>query len=172
MPRLTTLLKRCTSAPPEAERRIALRDTAQTGSPRRFLIRLFDFHEQLTNEWAEKLYAAHCDAWIQQNRSISPEFIRAIRDRAIAHLFAARKSSMKSYVEDRWVRIGEAINKYVLTDWDLRMDRLASRWRRKLEADAAACEYRAAQSKTGKQDDLSVRGRVGSRKMFQSPQKG
>lgn len=41
----------------------------------------FDFHEQLADDWAERLYAAHCDAWAQQNRSVSPAFIRAIRDR-------------------------------------------------------------------------------------------
>jgi hypothetical protein len=114
----------------EAERRIVF-EGYQQGNPERVPIRLFDFHEQLINEWAEKLYGAYCEAWTQSNRLISPEFIRAVRDRAIAPLIAARKSSVKSYVEDRWVRIGEARNKHVLARWDLRMSCLASRWHRK-----------------------------------------
>jgi len=133
----------------ESERRISF-ETAQSLNPAGYLPRLFDFHEKLTNEWAERLYVAHCEAWNQQNRSVSPGFIRAIRDRPIAQLFAARKSAVKSHAENRSRRIGEPINKYALINWDLRMDRLAARWSRKLEAEAVACEYRAAREQRRK----------------------
>jgi hypothetical protein len=43
----------------EGERKVAF-DTGQSGNAAGYLPRLFGFHEQLTNEWAERLYAAHC----------------------------------------------------------------------------------------------------------------
>src|SRR2546425_8727733 len=39
--------------------------------------------------------------WAEQNRLVSPAFIRAIRDRPIAQLFAPRKSSVKRSEERR-----------------------------------------------------------------------
>ena len=127
----------------EAERKIAF-ETARSGNSAGYVTRLFDFHEELVDEWAKKLYAAHCDAWEQQNRPVSPAFIRAIRDQPIAQLFAARKSSVKYQVSSRARRISEPINRVALHSWDLRMDRLATRWRNRLEAEAVANEYRAA----------------------------
>lgn len=121
----------------EAENRIAF-ETAQSGNSAGYLPRLFDFHEQLTNEWAERLYAAHCEAWNQQNRSVSAEFIRAIRDRPIAELIAARKNSVLGQACLRGMRTNERPNASSLDEWDRRMDRLAVRWGRKLEAEAVA----------------------------------
>ena len=65
----------------EGERKAAF-DTHQSGNAAGYLTRLFDFQERLTDEWAERLYAAHCEAWSQQNRTVTPAFIRAVRDRA------------------------------------------------------------------------------------------
>jgi hypothetical protein len=130
----------------DGEREIAF-ETARSLNSAGYLPRLFDFHEQLVDEWAERLYAAHCDAWAQQNRSVSPAFIRAIRDRPIAQLFAARRSSVQGQVSRRAIRIGESINQVALLSWNLKMDRLASRWRSKLEAEAVACEYRASRDR-------------------------
>jgi hypothetical protein len=81
----------------EAESRIGF-DTARSGNSAGYLPRWLDFQEQLTDEWAERLYAAYCETWRQQNGSISAGFIRAVRDRAIADLIAARKSSVRSGV--------------------------------------------------------------------------
>jgi hypothetical protein len=125
----------------EAEGKIEF-DTAQSGNAAGYLPRLFDFHEQLADEWAERLYAAHCEAWSQQNRSLSAGFIRVIRDRPVAQLIAARKSSVHAGVCLRGTRIGEQPNSGALGEWHRRMDRLAARWNSKLEADAVACEYR------------------------------
>src|SRR5580658_953102 len=67
----------------EGERKVAF-DARQSGNAAGYLTRLFDFHEQLTDEWAKGLYDAHCEALVQQNRAVSAAFIRAVRDRAIA----------------------------------------------------------------------------------------
>src|SRR5450631_1160506 len=80
---------------------------AQSGNSAGYLSQLFDFHEKLVDEWAEKLYAAYCEAWKQQNRTISPEFIRAVRDQPLAELIAARKSSLLEQVRSRGIQISE-----------------------------------------------------------------
>jgi hypothetical protein len=121
--------------------------TAQSGNSAGYLPRLFDFHEKLVDEWAERLYAAYCETWSQQNRTISPEFIRAVRDRPVAQLIAAQKSSLQAQVCLRGMRIGEQPNPTALEEWDRRMDRLATRWNSKLEADAVACEYRVSKNR-------------------------
>jgi hypothetical protein len=130
----------------EAEGAIGFK-TAQSGNSAGYLPRLFDFHEKLVDEWAERLYAAHCETWSQQNRTISPEFIRAVRDRPVAQLIAARKSSLQTQVCLRGMRIGEQPNATALEEWDRRIDRLATRWNSKLEADAVACEYRVSKNR-------------------------
>ncbi len=127
----------------EGERKAAF-DTRQSGNAAGYLPRLFDFHQRLTDEWAERLYAAHCETWVQQNRTVSGAFIRAVRDRALLQLIAVRKSTVQAGVSLRGTRIRERPNPAALGDWNRRMDRLASRWSQKMEADAAAEEYRAS----------------------------
>jgi Helix-turn-helix domain len=127
------------------ERRIA-DGTAGTGNSAGYLPRLFDFHEQLTDEWIEREYAAYCEARMQQNRQLCPEFIRALRDGPIAQLMAARRSSVLAEVGRRAAQIGEQSNPYSLEDWERKMGRLKARWNRRLEAEAVAAEYRVTKS--------------------------
>lgn len=126
----------------DGERRITF-EAAQSGNSSGYLPRYFDFHEQLADEWAEKLYAAYCQTWKEQNRPLLPAFIRAVRDRAIAELLAARKSSVCGQLGFRAMRINEPLNAHAIGEWMRRMDRLANRWQRKLEGEAVAAEYGA-----------------------------
>lgn len=121
-------------------------DTRQSGNAAGNLPRLFEFQERLTDEWAEKLYKAHCEAWVQQNQVVTPAFIRAVLDRAITQLIAARKSTVQSAVSLRGNRTGESSNPVALGEWNRRMDRLSARWTRRLEAEAVAEEYHALRS--------------------------
>ena len=119
-------------------------DTRQSGNSAGYLPRLFDFQEQLTDEWAKRVFDAHCESWSQQNRTVTGEFIRAVRDRAIIPVIAARKSAVQFNVSLRATRIGENPNSVSLGEWNRRMDRLAGRWGQRLESDAVATEYRAS----------------------------
>jgi hypothetical protein len=148
----------------QAERKISF-DTNKLGNSAAYLPRLFDFHEQLANEWADRLFVAYCEAWTQQNQIVSPEFIRAVRDRPIRQLFAARQSSLKAYVINRSQRIGRPIGSPPIRSWLMRMDRLANRWHHKLEAEAAACEYRFKKTESFADGDKSaLQGRIGPEK--------
>ena len=119
-------------------------ETQQSGNSAGYLPRLFELHEQLTDEWAERLYALHCKIWRLRNRPLSAVVIRAIRDAPIAQMFAARKSSLVAWICRRAARIGEQPNSTSLAEWGRRMDRLATRWNRRLEAEAIALEVRAS----------------------------
>ena len=90
----------------------------------------------------------HAEIWPRLSSNVvrhlcSAGFIRVIRDRPVAQLIAARKSSVHAGVCLRGTRIGEQPNSGALGEWHRRIDRLAARWNSKLEADAVACEYRA-----------------------------
>ena len=69
-------------------------ETARNGNSATYLQRLFDFHEELADEWAARLFIAHCEAWVEQNRAISPSFIRAVSNRRIRELFAAHAGAL------------------------------------------------------------------------------
>ncbi|SRR5713226_5789612 len=142
-PKLQELSNEMQKKSVEGERKAAF-DTMQSGNSAGYLPRLFDFQERLTDEWVQRVYAAHCETWSQQNRTVTGEFIRAVRDRAIVPVIAARKSTVQFEVSLRGTRIGENPNPASLGEWNRRMDRLAARWSQGLEADAVAEEYRAS----------------------------
>jgi pyrimidine deaminase RibD-like protein len=150
-PKLQELSNEMQKKSVEGERTAAF-DTRRSSNSAGYLPRLFDFQEKLTDEWAQRVYAAHCESWSQQNRTVTGEFIRAIRDRAVIPLIATRKSTVQFEVSLRGTRIGENPNSTSLGEWNRRMDRLAARWSQRLEADAVAEEYRASRP-AGVHDD-------------------
>ncbi|MGA8286592.1 MAG: deaminase [Candidatus Sulfotelmatobacter sp.] len=142
-PKLQELSNEMQKKSVEGERKAAF-DARQSGNAAGYLPRLFDFQERLTDEWAQRVYAAHCESWSQQNRKVTGEFVRAVRDRAIVPLIATRKATVQSGVSLRGTRTGEKPNPVSLGNWNRRIERLAAPWSRRLEADAVAEEYRAA----------------------------
>ena len=125
----------------EGERRASL-ETSSSGNSAGYLPRVLEFHEQLLEEWAERLYTAYCEVCDLQNRSVSPELLRAIRDTPIATLIAARRSSVVAQAGLRGMRINDPPNPHALSEFSRRIDRFAVCWNLKMESDAAAIEYR------------------------------
>jgi hypothetical protein len=142
-PKLNDLAKEMQKRIAESERETHF-DTQKSGNSAGYLPRLFAAHEKLTEEWAKRLYEAYCEALNEQCESVSPEFIRAVRDQPIAAFIAARKASVQAAVRLRGIRIREEPNSIALGEWNRKMDRLATRWNGKLEAEAVAVEYRSA----------------------------
>src|SRR5579862_2312958 len=142
-PKLTEIAADMQQRASEEERRISS-DVQRSGNRAGYLPRLFDFQQQLTNEWAAMVFDAYCKTWEEQNRSISGQFIRLIRDRAVLPMIATRKGTVEEIVTLRASRIGDSASVSVLGEWSRRMSGLANRWTRDLEAKAVACEYRLA----------------------------
>jgi hypothetical protein len=110
------------------------------------LIRWLDSKKELADEYAERSYAAHCEAWSQQNRTISPRFIRGVWSNDISKIFAAQKTSVVSSIAFKVLR-EESVNSGALEEWQRAMDRLANRRGSDLEAEAVAIEYAAEKAK-------------------------
>jgi len=127
----------------EGRRRIEF-EVAQLGNSAAFPGRWFDFMEQIADERTQMIYDAYRETWTQQNRVITPSFIRAVRDRVLAHSFAATKSSVAHNIQLRALRTANPVDSVVLGSWSRQMDRLATRWNRDLEAEAIAARYSAA----------------------------
>jgi hypothetical protein len=124
----------------EGERSAQL-DTGQRGNSGGYLPRLLDFHEDLTNEWIKRLYEVHCEAWKEQNRSVTPAFVRAFRDRAAIPMIAVRQSTVQSHISRRGTLIRQTPDAVAVGECSRRMHKLAKRWHSKLEAEAVALEY-------------------------------
>lgn len=126
----------------DAERRIAF-ETSQKRNIGAYWPELLAFHEKLVDEWAQRLYEAHRETWVLQGRTVTPDFIRAVRDRPIAQLLAARRSSVIGQMSNWHRRTGQTFNSALANSWAIAIDRMAAQWRGKLEAEAAASEYSA-----------------------------
>jgi len=124
-----------------AEERRIHSEVRKRGNSAGYLPRLLEFHERSTDEWARRVYDAHVEAWEQQNRTITPAFVRAVFDEALAPLIASRVSSVIGEVTQRATRTKRAPNAVALRAFARRMAGLASRWRNNLEATAVAVEY-------------------------------
>lgn len=124
----------------QAENRVSF-ESAKSGNPASFAPPYFDFQERLADEWAGRLFKAYCLAWVEQNRTVLPALIRAVSNRPINELLGVRTSSVEDYITSRAQRISQPLNPFVLHDWRIRMERLATRWRNRLEAEATKSMY-------------------------------
>ncbi len=142
-PKVSAVAERMHKQAAQEERRIG-HEAAQSGNAAGYISRLFDFHEKQADEWAAADYAAHCEAWQEQGRTVSPAFIRAVRDNVIIPLIVTRKATVQWKVSFRGDRIHQPPSATALGEWAHRMDRLASNWSSRLEAEAVAAEYTRA----------------------------
>jgi hypothetical protein len=147
-PKIETLAKQMHKRIADAEREIAS-EASRRNNVGYYLPKLIAVHEELSDEWAEKLYAAYCNAWREQNRQITPEFIRAIRDTTMLQFFGARNSAVTGQLDLHGIRTRQPLNTGVMGSWHRKMRRLLAKWRANLEAEAVALEYRAARQNVG-----------------------
>jgi hypothetical protein len=126
------------------QRGVIALEVARSGNSAGYATRLFEFEEQLIEEWVPRVYAAYRKAWRQQNGVISPDFIRALSEGPVAMLIGARASAVREEVVRRAAQISEEVPTVALSTWERIVARLASRWKENLECDAAVLEYREA----------------------------
>jgi hypothetical protein len=104
---------------------------------------LVQIRERRTDEWALKKYTIYCDTWKQQGHDKTPEFVRAVRDRAIKPFIRQRLLSIRSKMEEeaRQTNSPPEHLKVQLEAVRLSMLRLEDRWTRSLEMEAKELEH-------------------------------
>lgn len=144
LPKLQALSTEMNHRANAEERRINF-ELSKNLNPAVYLDRLLAFHKKLTDERVGKAYAAYLETWKDQNNSVTPAFIRWVRDKKIMPLIAARRAAVRHEIECREHRTGKMhtqLTANALNSWDLRMTRFATRWKNELEAEAVKLEYR------------------------------
>jgi hypothetical protein len=129
-------------------------EVEKSGNTASYLPRFFEFHERLANEWATKMFDACCETWKEQNRVVTPAFIRWVRDMEILPMIDTRKGTVMSKVILRGTRTRQPPKATSLRGWVRSMDRLASRWNSELETKAAALEYNIAKDQQARRHPL------------------
>ena len=102
---------------------------------------MFELQREVADEWAKRLYDVHCEVWRIQGHSISADFIRAVSNKAIPEMIAARKGSVEFGVQLWCTRTRRNQDASALEHWNRMMDLLAAQWAGKLEAELVAREY-------------------------------
>jgi hypothetical protein len=99
--------------------------------------------ERYAEEWARRAYKIYCEVWKAQGNVKTADFVRAVYTHAISVMFKARTNGIRSEFL-MWVRRtsfnGSLAHAHV-KGLELRMERLANAWFRKLEAEAKELEH-------------------------------
>ncbi len=95
------------------------------------------------DEWARRVYEIYCDVWQTQGHVKSAALVRAVYVRGIVPLFRARTGAIASEFSRFATRTSFpfAIRDAHLLSLRLNMQRLESRWGRRLEIEAKECEH-------------------------------
>lgn len=126
------------------ERQISF-EVSKSGNAAGYFPRLFDFYIELAEERANRIFDAYCETWKEQNRSVTPAFIRWVRGKAIIPGIDTRKSTVLAEIQRRAVSTNQPLSEIVERSWNLRMGELATKLGNKMEAEAVKLEYRSVQ---------------------------
>jgi hypothetical protein len=132
-------------------------EVEKSGNTAGYLPRFFDFHAKLVDEWASKVFDAYCEAWQEQNGSVTPAFIRWVWGIAIIPLIATRKSTVISQVNSRGTKNKQPPDGIALRGWSRRIDQLKANKNSELEAKAAKLEYHSVR-RPQQQDRTALQG--------------
>jgi hypothetical protein len=103
------------------------------------------------DEWIEKTYKAYCDVWEKQGHPKAAAFIRAVASHVIPAVISARTNGVVEELSLQRLRTNSSIelHKSRVKNFRRSMNRLATRWTRRLEIEAREREH--AESATGRQ---------------------
>lgn len=100
------------------------------------------FEERRADEWAKKEYEAACGVWETQGHKPSRAFYRAVYQNLLAPLFATRKATVIADMGLEDQRTGRSGHSAGAQGALARaMDKLSSRWNRKMEVATREYEY-------------------------------
>jgi hypothetical protein len=92
---------------------------------------------------AQQVYETYCYVWKKQGQVKSADFVRAVSARAIRSMLRARAGAIAGEFSRFATRTGlpDTIRDAHLLAHGLKMERLQTRWARRLEAEAKECEH-------------------------------
>ncbi len=95
------------------------------------------------DESARRTYEIYCDVWQKQGYMKSAAFVRAVCARGIVPVFRARKGAIAAQFAMFAGRTSfpPALRDATMKGFQLNMQRLEDRWRRRLEIEAKECEH-------------------------------
>jgi hypothetical protein len=132
---------RKSAAAEEAQIRFDNLRNENSGTVPALLIRM---QERLIDHWIAKTYEVYCEVWETQGNVKSAEFVRAVSLNAIPVIIAARTTAIVGKFASENKAMGYATEPHDarMASFKSSMQRLATRWARKLEIEARECEHR------------------------------
>jgi hypothetical protein len=126
----------------EDERRIQFenRHNLNDGAVPSLVLRM---KQENAHAWAGQVYEIYCDVWQKQGQVKSADFVRAVSARAIKATLRARAGAIAGEFSRFAKRTSfpPTIRDAHLLAHGLEMQRLQTRWARRLEAEAKECEH-------------------------------
>jgi len=112
--------------------------------------------ESRANEWAERIYQASLQVWAMQGHKPCHSLYLAIYEKLLAPLFETRKGTVNSDMRLEDQRTGRhGHSTAAIRAFALAMDRLSSRWKRKMDVAARENEY-AMQREQGRSQNQNT----------------
>jgi hypothetical protein len=101
-------------------------------------VRWAEIRLERANAWTEKLYAIHLEVWDKQKRTRTPEFLRAVLQRALVLGIEASIGTAKSHLTLTATRLGMGAHRMapLLQHLVLAKSRLISEWTTRIEIEA------------------------------------
>src|SRR5262249_2141367 len=141
-PKLQELADEMQKKGADAERKAA-NERQKSGNSAAYFPLLLELQQQVTDEWAERLFKTHCEVWRIQGHEPTPDFIRLVSGEAILPLIASRKGTVVQSIRLYCVRTRRNSDESTaLGQWARITQKLAGKWQRRLDGEAAASEYR------------------------------
>src|SRR5215470_1569019 len=139
--KLADVAERMQKEATDATRKAAL-ETNKSGNSGGYFARLLELQEQITDAWAKALYETYCEVWLIQGHQPTPDFIRAVSRKAVRELIGSRKGAVEESIQLYCARTRRSSGKSAALAHLTRLTyKLASKWDRRLEAEARALEY-------------------------------
>lgn len=99
--------------------------------------------QECADEWARRVYDIYCDVWQKQGQQKSQAFLRAVLVQGILPVLRARAGAIANQFSRFAIATGlpSAVRNATLRSLQLDMQRLESRWGRRLEIEAKEYEH-------------------------------
>jgi hypothetical protein len=100
-----------------------------------------------SDEWAARIYEVYCEVWRCQQKSLSPQFLRAVCQHGIRVLISVRVNAVSSELGMEQMRTHSYNSEWlkaVTAGFSRNMELLFGKWRRAAEIDAKSLEYMLA----------------------------